>query len=138
MFMNTKPFWGEGFHAFEATDQVENAATIGTEEKVVVVPGGAFVVRRDPRDVNEAGTAIFDKLFNSAVNGSDSERRNLLFCNSADFLRGEWSAGGFEDFREHAFLLSRVCHEGSLPLGGQASRLHQPERTHFKREFRAK
>jgi hypothetical protein len=53
-------------------------------------------------------------------------------------LRGEWSAGGFEDFRENAFLLSRVCHGGSLPSGGQASRPHQPERTHFKREFRAK
>jgi len=125
VFINTKPCWGKGFHAFEATDQVENAATIGTEEKVVVVPGGAFVVRRDPRDVNEAGAAIFDKLFNSAVNGSDAERRDMLFCNGADFLRGEGAVGGFEDFREYALLLSRVCHEGSLPAGGQASRPYQ-------------
>ncbi len=90
-----------------------------------MVPGGAFVVRRDPWDINEAGAAIFDKLFDSPVNRSDAERRNLLFCNDADFLRGEGAVGGFEDFREYAFLLSRVCHEESLPAGGQASRPHQ-------------
>lgn len=110
MVFDLKPVGCQRVHVVQTTRQIENPVALIAGKKVVMVTGGAFVVRCDAGDIDESHAALFDELFDGAVNGGNPERGDFLFRKVADFLRGQRATGIFQDVRKDALLLSRVGH----------------------------
>lgn len=79
MVFDQKPTWCQRVHIVQTTRQIKNPVASIAEKKVVMVPGGAFVVGCDAGDIDESHAALFDELFDCAVNGGDPERGDFLF-----------------------------------------------------------
>ena len=50
MLLNAKPARRELTHAAHTSDQIEQAVALLAQKEMMVVPGGALVVRRQSRD----------------------------------------------------------------------------------------
>ena len=105
-----KPVWSERGHSANATDQVKESLALLAQEKVVMVPGGAFVMGSGPWNFHGANLPLVYELLDGAVYGRDSERRHFFASVLIDFDRGERSLGMFKYCLQNEFLSCEIGH----------------------------
>lgn len=110
MFCDVKSAGSECIDTAQASHEIENAVAAFTQKKVVMMLGGALVVRRGSRDIHESHRAVGEELFYRPINGCDPQGRDLLLCEQTDILGSQRSIGIVEDFSQNPLLLGRISH----------------------------
>lgn len=77
--------------ATQTSRQIEKLFALLAEEKVVVAPGGAFVVRLNAGDVNVPDLSFLHHLFQGAINSGYTNPIHKSPCSVTDLLSSQWT-----------------------------------------------
>jgi len=114
MLLHTEPVRSQRAHSANATNQIKQPFALLAQEKVVVMPGCAFVMGRHPGNFHRADLTVGDKLFNRPVYRRNPKGRNLATRFPAYFRGRERLLGALKHFAQNKLLLRQISHRCTL------------------------